>query len=143
MDKTALIVLIIVTSSAINSQYTDDSDYDDFPISEDRISEARGPDDFYIVSEDEVRELERKYQYTKHRIPGYDYDELDFVEEGKRCDDRSLWTHCLCQFTCTSKNTVDCYTPCRSGCECREDFVLDEESGTCVYPDQCVDSIRI
>ncbi|XP_063991408.1 uncharacterized protein LOC135169919 [Diachasmimorpha longicaudata] len=160
MDKTFLVIILVISSMVVSPQYTDDSDYDEFPIYEDSndgILESQRPDDFYIIPEDDVNDKkvemsprehkvqEKKYQYTKHRIPGYDYDELDFMDEGsvKRCDERSVWTHCLCQFTCISKNTVDCYTPCGSGCECKEDFVFDEESGTCVYPDQCLDLIRI
>ncbi|XP_014473398.1 PREDICTED: uncharacterized protein LOC106743744 [Dinoponera quadriceps] len=85
-------------------------------------------------------ELPRKvYRYTKHRIPGYDYDE--FASIGSRgyqeCDDRSIWTHCLCQFTCTEPDVVDCYTPCRSGCECKEDYVFDEIRQKCLTPEQC------
>lgn len=82
---------------------------------------------------------ERVYRYTKHRIPGYDYEELEFLDtrQPQRCDERSVWTHCLCQFTCTEPNIVDCYTPCNSGCECREDFVYDPKSRQCVLPEQC------
>ncbi|XP_014214027.1 uncharacterized protein LOC106643412 [Copidosoma floridanum] len=83
---------------------------------------------------------ERVYRYTKHRIPGYDYEELDFLEprsRPRRCDERSVYTHCLCQFTCAEPNVVDCYTPCSSGCECREDYVFDEQLGECVLPEQC------
>ncbi|XP_016839721.1 uncharacterized protein LOC107980923 [Nasonia vitripennis] len=82
---------------------------------------------------------EKVYRYTKHRIPGYDYEELEFLDtrQPQRCDERSVWTHCLCQFTCAEPNIVDCFTPCNSGCECREDFVYDPKSQQCVLPEQC------
>lgn len=83
---------------------------------------------------------ERIYRYTKHRIPGYDYDELDYVAGGdlnERCDERSSWTHCLCQFTCSEQNVVDCYTPCKSGCECKEEYVFDEKAERCSLPEEC------
>ncbi|KAJ8674891.1 hypothetical protein QAD02_010677 [Eretmocerus hayati] len=79
--------------------------------------------------------VERTYRYTKHRIPGYDYDELDYYDS--RCDERSVWTHCVCQFTCAEPNIVDCYSPCNSGCECREDFVFDPHIRACVTQNQC------
>lgn len=85
-------------------------------------------------------ELPRKvYRYTKHRIPGYDYDEFASIgsRSYQRCDDRSVWTHCLCQFTCVEPDVVDCYTPCRSGCECKEDYVFDEVRQKCLTPEQC------
>lgn len=82
---------------------------------------------------------EKVYRYTKHRIPGYDYEELDYVatKNLEDCDDRSVWTHCLCQFTCTEPDVVDCYTPCQSGCECKEEFVFDEKKQQCSLPEQC------
>lgn len=67
------------------------------------------------------------YCHTKHRIPSYDYEEFDFCggKNNQHCDDKSIWTYyCLCQFTCNEPNTVDCYTPCNSGCECKEDYVF-------------------
>ncbi|XP_012258989.1 uncharacterized protein LOC105687715 [Athalia rosae] len=79
------------------------------------------------------------YQYTKHRIPGYDYDELDFMG-GRRfdkCDSRSVWSHCVCQFTCSNPSEVDCYMPCTSGCECKEDFVFNEDTAQCILPEMC------
>ncbi|XP_025266128.1 uncharacterized protein LOC112638497 [Camponotus floridanus] len=82
---------------------------------------------------------EKVYRYTKHRIPGYDYDEFDYIHSKSfhKCDDKSIWTHCLCQFTCLKQDVVDCYTPCRSGCECREEYVFDEKTQKCLLPEQC------
>ncbi|XP_076753576.1 uncharacterized protein LOC143425019 isoform X1 [Xylocopa sonorina] len=82
---------------------------------------------------------EKVYRYTKHRIPGYDYEELDYVitRNFQRCDERSVWTHCLCQFTCSEPDVVDCYTPCKSGCECKEEYVFDEKTQQCSLPEQC------
>ncbi|KYM98154.1 hypothetical protein ALC62_11145 [Cyphomyrmex costatus] len=82
---------------------------------------------------------EKVYRYTKYRIPGYDYDEFDYIRSGKikECDDRSVWTHCLCQFTCSKPDKVDCYTPCRSGCECKEKYVFDEKAQRCLLPEEC------
>ncbi|XP_058800679.1 uncharacterized protein LOC131669655 isoform X2 [Phymastichus coffea] len=151
--------LLLQFGFASLSQYTDDSDYDfnyyykDLP---EKQGAGRAEDDFYIANESEEersRRLmvetqsdqetdpsrwppqERVYRYTKHRIPGYDYDELQLRQE--RCDDRSVWTHCLCQFTCARPNVVDCYTPCDSGCECRENYVFDERARMCVRPEEC------
>lgn len=82
---------------------------------------------------------EKVYRYTKHRIPGYDYDEFGYMsyKNVHECDDRSVWTHCLCQFTCAKPNEVDCYTPCRSGCECKEEYVFDEKTQKCLLPEEC------
>ncbi|XP_015589695.1 uncharacterized protein LOC107265124 [Cephus cinctus] len=82
---------------------------------------------------------EKVYRYTKHRIPGYDYDELNFMGDRRfhECDDNSLWTHCVCQFTCAQPDIVDCYTPCVSGCECKENYVFDEQSRKCLLPEKC------
>ncbi|XP_012531144.1 uncharacterized protein LOC105833733 [Monomorium pharaonis] len=82
---------------------------------------------------------EKVYRYTKHRIPGYDYDEFDYIRSRsiQECDDKSIWTHCLCQFTCSKPNVVDCYTPCSSGCECKEDYVYDEKAQRCLLPEEC------
>lgn len=82
---------------------------------------------------------EKVYRYTKHRIPGYDYDEFDYMRSRglQRCDERSVWTHCLCQFTCSKPDIVDCYTPCRSGCECKEEYVFDEKTQSCLSPEHC------
>lgn len=82
---------------------------------------------------------EKVYRYTKHRIPGYDYEELDYMitKNFQQCDDRSVWTHCLCQFSCSDPDVVDCYTPCKSGCECKEEYVFDEKRQQCVLPEQC------
>ncbi|XP_066603232.1 uncharacterized protein [Prorops nasuta] len=82
---------------------------------------------------------EKVYRYTKHRIPGYDYEELDYIsaKNVQRCDEKSVWTHCLCQFTCFQPDITDCFTPCQSGCECKEDYVFDEESQLCVIPSNC------
>lgn len=82
---------------------------------------------------------EKVYRYTKHRIPGYDYDEFDYAHSKifHECDDKSTWTHCLCQFTCSKRDVVDCYTPCRSGCECKEEYVFDEKAQRCLLPEQC------
>lgn len=82
---------------------------------------------------------EKVYQYTKHRIPGYDYDELDFMggRRFNKCDSRSVWSHCVCQFTCSNPNEVDCFMPCMSGCECKEAFVFDESAQRCIPPDMC------
>lgn len=82
---------------------------------------------------------EKVYQYTKHRIPGYDYDELDFTGSRKfnKCDASSVWSHCVCQFTCSNPNEVDCYMPCHSGCECKEAYVFDESTQRCVLPEMC------
>lgn len=82
---------------------------------------------------------EKIYRYTKHRIPGYDYDELDIFGDSadRKCNEKSIWTHCLCQFTCDEQNSVDCFLPCESGCECREDFVFDKTTGKCVLPSEC------
>lgn len=80
------------------------------------------------------------YQYTKHRIPGYDYDELDYMGgriSDRMCDNWSVFANCVCQFTCTSPNEVDCYKPCESGCQCREEFVFDENIQQCVPPEDC------
>lgn len=80
------------------------------------------------------------YQYTKHRIPGYDYDEFDLTNNKKNvnsCDEKSIWSHCLCQFTCNAINSVDCYTPCEGGCQCRENYVYDEEKKICIKPEYC------
>ncbi|XP_053971402.1 uncharacterized protein LOC128872579 [Hylaeus volcanicus] len=81
----------------------------------------------------------RVYRYTKHRIPGYDYEELDhvFAKNPQECDDRSIWTHCVCRFTCSEPDVVDCYTPCRSGCECKEEYVFDEKTKRCMLPEEC------
>ncbi|XP_050486104.1 uncharacterized protein LOC126871388 isoform X2 [Bombus huntii] len=83
---------------------------------------------------------EKVYRYTKHRIPGYDYEELDYMitKNFQQCDERSVWTHCLCQFTCTEPDMVDCYTPCKSGCECKEEYVFDERTQQCLLPEQCL-----
>lgn len=82
---------------------------------------------------------EKVYRYTKHRIPGYDYDEFDYfgIKSTKICNEKSVWTHCLCQFTCKEPNIVDCYTPCKSGCECKENYVFDEEQQQCLLPEEC------
>lgn len=82
---------------------------------------------------------EKVYRYTKHRIPGYDYEELDYVAQRnfQQCDEKSIWTHCLCQFTCSEPDVVDCYTPCKSGCECKEEYVFDEKSQQCQLPEHC------
>ncbi|XP_076237223.1 uncharacterized protein LOC143180989 [Calliopsis andreniformis] len=82
---------------------------------------------------------EKVYRYTKHRIPGYDYVELDHVitKNIKQCDEKSVWTHCVCQFTCSEPDTVDCYTPCKSGCECKEEYVFDEKKQQCLLPEHC------
>ncbi|XP_029173678.1 uncharacterized protein LOC114942471 [Nylanderia fulva] len=82
---------------------------------------------------------EKVYRYTKHRIPGYDYDEFDYGRSKSfhKCDEKSTWTHCLCQFTCSKRDVVDCYTPCRSGCECKEEYVFDEKAQRCLLPEQC------
>lgn len=82
---------------------------------------------------------EKVYRYTKHRIPGYDYDEFDYIysKSVQKCDDKSVWTHCLCQFTCLKPDEVDCYTPCRSGCECKEEYVFDEKAQRCLLPEEC------
>ncbi|KAG7202176.1 hypothetical protein KM043_015856 [Ampulex compressa] len=82
---------------------------------------------------------EKVYRYTKHRIAGYDYEELDYMgaRSYQECDDKSLWTHCLCQFTCSEPDVVDCYTPCKSGCECKEEYVFDEERQECSLPQHC------
>ncbi|XP_011692225.1 PREDICTED: uncharacterized protein LOC105452636 [Wasmannia auropunctata] len=81
---------------------------------------------------------EKVYRYTKHRIPGYDYDEFDYMRSRNvECDNRSIWTHCLCQFTCSKPDVVDCYTPCRSGCECKEEYVFDEKAQRCLLPEEC------
>lgn len=84
-------------------------------------------------------EPEKIYSYTKHRIPGYDYEELDIFSDNneRKCDEKSIWTHCLCQFTCAEPNSIDCYTPCESGCECKEDFVFDKRTQQCILPSQC------
>ncbi|XP_006622090.1 uncharacterized protein LOC102681392 [Apis dorsata] len=82
---------------------------------------------------------EKMYRYTKHRIPGYDYEELDYMitKNFQQCDEKSIWTHCLCQFTCSEPDMVDCYTPCKSGCECKEEYVFDEKTQQCLLPEQC------
>ncbi|XP_015186227.1 PREDICTED: uncharacterized protein LOC107071608 [Polistes dominula] len=83
---------------------------------------------------------EKVYRYTKHRIPGYDYDEFDYFgvkSSSKVCDEKSIWTHCLCQFTCNEPNMVDCYTPCKSGCECKENYVFDDKQQQCLLPEEC------
>ncbi|XP_015428498.1 PREDICTED: uncharacterized protein LOC107185347 [Dufourea novaeangliae] len=82
---------------------------------------------------------ERIYRYTKHRIPGYDYEEIDhvFARSPKQCDDKSIWTHCVCPFTCSKPDVVDCYTPCRSGCECKDEYVFDEKTKGCILPEEC------
>lgn len=82
---------------------------------------------------------EKVYRYTKHRIPGYDYDELDYfdIRNSKMCDEKSIWTHCLCQFTCREPDIIDCYTPCKSGCECKENYVFDEKQQQCLLPEEC------
>lgn len=82
---------------------------------------------------------EKVYRYTKHRIPGYDYDEFDYTRSKffHECDDKSVWTHCLCQFTCLKRDVVDCYTPCKSGCECKEEYVFDQKTQKCLLPEQC------
>lgn len=82
---------------------------------------------------------EKVYRYTKHRIPGYDYDEFDYfgIKNPKICDEKSVWTHCLCQFTCKEPDIVDCYTPCNSGCECKENYVFDEKQQQCLLPEEC------
>lgn len=82
---------------------------------------------------------DKVYRYTKHRIPGFDYDEFDYMRSRsfQECDDRSVWTHCLCQFTCSEPDVVDCYTPCRSGCECKEEYVFDKKTQRCLLPEHC------
>ena len=82
---------------------------------------------------------QKVYRYTKHRIPGYDYVELDHVitRNVQQCDERSVWTHCVCQFTCSEPDAVDCYTPCKSGCECKEEYVFDEKTQQCSLPEHC------
>lgn len=77
------------------------------------------------------------YRYTKHRVPGYDANGVESGVTRTLCDEKSIWTNCLCQFTCSQINIVDCYTPCESGCECREDYVFDEKLQHCVLPEQC------
>lgn len=131
----------------IFTEYTDDSDYDDFELVDITINKdllSQKLDDFYIIPEDISHEIiyekqsekimKKMYRYTKHRIPGYDYDELEYTNN---CDDKSSWTHCLCQFTCDAINSVDCYTPCQSGCQCKENYVYDERKKICIKPENC------
>ncbi|XP_033338755.1 uncharacterized protein LOC117227537 isoform X1 [Megalopta genalis] len=82
---------------------------------------------------------QRIYRYTKHRIPGYDYEEIDhvFARNPQQCDEKSIWAHCVCRFTCTEPDVVDCYSPCRSGCECKEEYVFDEKTNRCMLPEEC------
>lgn len=82
---------------------------------------------------------EKTYGYTKHRIPGYDYNEFGYMPSTsfQKCDEKSIWTHCLCQFTCLEPDIVDCYTPCSSGCECKEKYVFDEKTQKCLLPEYC------
>ncbi|KAL7300359.1 hypothetical protein TKK_0006981 [Trichogramma kaykai] len=100
----------------------------------------------FVETAEKQPPADRIYRYTKHRIPGYDYEELageysngEYARkyQRQRCDDRSVWTHCLCQFTCSQPSVVDCYTPCAPGCECKEDYVYDEKARRCVTPEQC------
>ncbi|XP_033225161.1 uncharacterized protein LOC117178059 isoform X2 [Belonocnema kinseyi] len=101
----------------------------------DSITRARSPpqNNFYKKIEEKI------YRYTKHRMPGYDYDEFNIFGDSRdeKCNEKSTWTHCLCQFTCYEPSTVDCYSPCESGCECKEDFVFDERTKQCLLPSQC------
>ncbi|XP_017880204.1 uncharacterized protein LOC108625026 isoform X1 [Ceratina calcarata] len=148
-----------------DSDYKDLELYEEMPVS---YNFNRDQDDFYILTNFEDNDVyshknglqfenedslakrspvtkldwykpERVYRYTKHRIPGYDYDELDYVvsRNFQQCDEKSVWTHCLCQFTCTEPDVVDCYSPCKSGCECKEEYVYDEKTQQCLLPDQC------
>lgn len=168
MAVAGFIVYLIIINSCARSQYTDDSDYKDLELYEEMPTtyNLNAEDDLYIVtnfedndpvrngraSEEEEETLarrspskldwykpERVYRYTKHRIPGYDYEELDYIGNGnvERCDARSAWTHCVCQFTCAEPDAVDCYSPCKSGCECKEEYVYDEKTERCLPPEQC------
>ncbi|XP_026669364.1 uncharacterized protein LOC108625026 isoform X2 [Ceratina calcarata] len=141
MAVTGLIVyLLVIINAHTRSQYTDDSDYKDLELYEEMPFENEDS----LAKRSPVTKLdwykpERVYRYTKHRIPGYDYDELDYVvsRNFQQCDEKSVWTHCLCQFTCTEPDVVDCYSPCKSGCECKEEYVYDEKTQQCLLPDQC------
>lgn len=161
-----VVCLLLMTNAHTLSQYTDDSDYKDLELYEAPAGYNfnRDQDDFYILANFEDNDIyarkndmedslakrspvakldwykpEKVYRYTKHRIPGYDYEELDYVisRNFQQCDGRSVWTHCLCQFTCAEPDVVDCYSPCKSGCECKEEYVYDEKSRQCLPPDQC------
>ncbi|XP_014232528.1 uncharacterized protein LOC106656228 isoform X2 [Trichogramma pretiosum] len=148
------IFLLLQLSSVSAVRYIDDTDYSDFEFYKDLPEHQMAADqppresDFYIESEEAEKQppADRIYRYTKHRIPGYDYEELageysngEYARkyQRQRCDDRSVWTHCLCQFTCSQPSVVDCYTPCAPGCECKEDYVYDEKARRCVTPEQC------
>jgi len=159
------------------TEYTGDSEYNDFDFYEDLSDHSKNfnkeynsvtQDDFYVNDFDDTENpgsnyavfgnsigsfkrdpfdeqfdwyklSEKVYRYTKHRIPGYDYDEFDYTRSKsiQKCDDKSIWTHCLCQFTCSKPNIIDCYTPCRSGCECKKEYVFDEKTQRCLLPEEC------
>lgn len=104
-----------------------------------RISENNKNLEYTKIPPTASKYPEKIYRYTKYRIPGYDYDEFDFYDKEKsyNCDGKSLYAHCVCQFTCKEPNIVDCYMPCSSGCECKEDFVFDDRVQKCVLPEQC------
>ncbi|XP_015522625.1 uncharacterized protein LOC107226349 [Neodiprion lecontei] len=192
--KHVCMLILSINVSTTMSQYVDDSDYEDYGVYDEFLSNDIRPmqqpkkqvdttqDDFYIINDYEeaiskndvnknyihaaneeialdlekdegsiqvikppyqhlkwLQSPERVYQYTKHRIPGYDYHELDFMGHKKlnKCDARSVWSHCVCQFTCSNPNEVDCYMPCISGCECKEAYVFDENSQLCVPLEMC------
>lgn len=141
-------------SRSFNKEYNS-ATQDDFYVAND-FEDSENQDDAYPSSavKDSIGSFERSpfdkqfdwnklsekvYRYTKHRIPGYDYDEFGYMsyKNVQECDDRSVWTHCLCQFTCSKPDEVDCYTPCRSGCECKEEYVFDEKTQKCLLPEEC------
>ncbi|XP_043286543.1 uncharacterized protein [Venturia canescens] len=109
----------------------------------DRVFENEIANEKFRIPSERERDLykrqEKIYRYTKHRIPGYDYDELDFMSARgfQQCDEKSVWTNCVCQFTCQHPNVVDCFTPCKNGCECKEDYVFDEKTKSCILPEHC------
>ncbi|XP_076377715.1 uncharacterized protein LOC117227537 isoform X2 [Megalopta genalis] len=163
-----IILLVTIYNSLIFMfnilEYSDDSDYKDFEFYEevpDAVPRGRRCDvcpemhdnvdlSFKIIDEVPKKERahdvqldwykpQRIYRYTKHRIPGYDYEEIDhvFARNPQQCDEKSIWAHCVCRFTCTEPDVVDCYSPCRSGCECKEEYVFDEKTNRCMLPEEC------
>lgn len=69
--------------------------------------------------------LRGMYLYTKRRM------------DRQHCNGNFIWSWCICQFSCFTPEIVDCYFPCKQGCQCKDDFVFDPISGDCVLPEHC------
>ncbi|XP_011859859.1 PREDICTED: uncharacterized protein LOC105557274 isoform X2 [Vollenhovia emeryi] len=145
---------ILCTAIVVTAQYTSDSEYNDFDFYEDLSTDRSRSfkkeysvtqDDFYVANDfDDTENQDGAYPGSNLAAFGHNVDSLkkspfdkQFDWNVQKCDDRSIWTHCLCQFTCSRPDIVDCYTPCRSGCECKEEYVFDERTQRCLLPEEC------